>query len=157
MEICRIKVYIQKDSLVSAFMDKMADWLKRWTVNPLGSAHVGSNPIFTHFNWFYVENDSNLQFEFRNPSSNLGKNWYLEYLSHNFLWKFRKKQNDLRNGYQQCDVLDCRLLYCIFSWKQLMTSWKITTKWFGPGLKRKPFEWLAHMITTTIRNPDRTK
>ena len=49
MEICRIKVYIQKDSLVLAFMDKMAKWLRRWTVIPLGSAHVGSNPIFTVF------------------------------------------------------------------------------------------------------------
>ena len=49
MEICRIKVYIQKDSLVSALMDKMAEWLMQWTVNPLGSAQVGSNPIFVVF------------------------------------------------------------------------------------------------------------
>ena len=46
MEICRIKVYIQKDSLILDFMDKMAEWLRRWTVNPWGSARVGSNPIF---------------------------------------------------------------------------------------------------------------
>ena len=37
--------------------------------------------------------DSNLQFELSNPSSNLGKNLYLENLSHHLLWKFRKKQN----------------------------------------------------------------
>ena len=49
MKICRSKVYIQKDSLVSALMDKMAEWLMRWTVNPLGSAQVGSNPIFVVF------------------------------------------------------------------------------------------------------------
>ena len=49
MEICRIKVYIQKDSLVLAFVDKMAEWLRRWTVNPLGPARVGSNPIFVVF------------------------------------------------------------------------------------------------------------
>ena len=24
----------------------MAEWLRRWTANPLGSARVGSNPIF---------------------------------------------------------------------------------------------------------------
>ena len=49
MEICRFKVYIQKDSLVTPFMDKMAKWLKRWTVNPLVSARVGTNPIFFVF------------------------------------------------------------------------------------------------------------
>ena len=86
MEICRFKVYIQKDSLVTHFMDKMGEWLKRWTVNPLVSARVGSNPIFViFFNWFYVVMDSNLQFEFSNPSSNRSKNWYLENLSHHLL------------------------------------------------------------------------
>ena len=49
MKICRFKVYKQKESLVSALMDKMAEWLIRWTVNPLGSAQVGSNPIFVVF------------------------------------------------------------------------------------------------------------
>ena len=52
----------------------MAVWLRRWTVNPLGSASVGPNPIFVaFFNWFYGEMNSNLQFEFTNQSSNLGK------------------------------------------------------------------------------------
>ena len=49
MEICRIKVYIQKDSLVIDYMVKMTEWLRRWTVNPLGSAQMGSNPIFIVF------------------------------------------------------------------------------------------------------------
>ena len=49
MEIYRIKFYIQKDSLVLDFMDKMAEWLRRWTVNPWGSARVASNPIFVVF------------------------------------------------------------------------------------------------------------
>ena len=49
MEICRIKVNLQKDSLVLALMDKMAEWVRRWTVNPLGSAQVGSNSIFVVF------------------------------------------------------------------------------------------------------------
>ena len=49
MEICRIKVLIQKDSLILAFTDKMAECLRRWTVKPLGSAHVGSNPVFIVF------------------------------------------------------------------------------------------------------------
>ena len=49
MEICRFKVYIQKDSLVTLLKDKTAEWLRRWTVNPLVSASVGSNPIFVDF------------------------------------------------------------------------------------------------------------
>ena len=49
MEICQFKVYIQKDSYVIAFIDKMAEWLRRWTVNPLESASVGSIPIFVVF------------------------------------------------------------------------------------------------------------
>ena len=49
MEICRYKVHIQKDSLVTPFMYKMAEWLRRWTDNPLVSARVGSNPIFVVF------------------------------------------------------------------------------------------------------------
>ena len=26
-------------------MDEVAEWLRRWTANPMGSARVGSNPI----------------------------------------------------------------------------------------------------------------
>ena len=26
--------------------DEVDEWLRRWTANPLGSARVGSNPIF---------------------------------------------------------------------------------------------------------------
>ena len=29
----------------SAACDEVAEWLRRWTANPLGSARVGSNPI----------------------------------------------------------------------------------------------------------------
>ena len=76
MEICQLKVYIQEDSLVTSIMDKMAEWLRRWTVNPLVSARVGSNPIFFVFLiGFFGEMDSNLQFEYIYSSSNLGKNW----------------------------------------------------------------------------------
>ena len=27
------------------FFDYMAEWLRRWTANPLGSARAGSNPV----------------------------------------------------------------------------------------------------------------
>ena len=49
MENCRFKGYMQKDSLVTLFMDKMTKGLRRWTVNPLLSARVGWNPIFVVF------------------------------------------------------------------------------------------------------------
>ena len=49
MEICHIKVYIQKDSLFLPDIDKIAEWLRRRTVYPLGSARVGSSPIFIVF------------------------------------------------------------------------------------------------------------
>ena len=73
MEICQFKVYIQKDNLILAFIDKIAEWLFRWTVNPLGFASAGSNPSCRFFIWFLVEMDSNFQLEFSNQSSNLGK------------------------------------------------------------------------------------
>ena len=31
------------------YYDEVAEWLRRWTANPLGSARVGSNPIFVEF------------------------------------------------------------------------------------------------------------
>ena len=29
----------------SEHVDEVAEWLRRWTANPMGSARVGSNPI----------------------------------------------------------------------------------------------------------------
>ena len=60
MESCQLKVYIQKDSLFNPNIDKMAEWLRRLTVNPLESVSVGSNPIFVVFlfgsevNWIAI-------------------------------------------------------------------------------------------------------
>ena len=36
-----MNMYIQCDFME----DEVAEWLRRWTANPLGSARVGSNPI----------------------------------------------------------------------------------------------------------------
>jgi hypothetical protein len=33
----------------SASLDEVAEWLRRWTANPMGSARVGSNPILVEF------------------------------------------------------------------------------------------------------------
>ena len=49
MEICQFKVYIQKDSLVMAFIDKMDELLRRLTVNPLRSPSVVRVPSFSFF------------------------------------------------------------------------------------------------------------
>ena len=58
--------------------DEVAEWLRRWTANPLGSARVGSNPIFVALpHWFYGVMVSTLDFESSDPSSNLGRTWHL--------------------------------------------------------------------------------
>ena len=49
MKICQFKVYIQTDSLFLPDIDKMAEWLRRRTVNPLGIARMGSSPIYVVF------------------------------------------------------------------------------------------------------------
>ena len=49
----------------------MAERLRRWTANPLGSARVGSNPILVDVR-FYGVMVSTLDFESSDPSSNLG-------------------------------------------------------------------------------------
>ena len=33
--------------------DYMAEWLRRWTANPLGSARAGSNPVVVVKLFFY--------------------------------------------------------------------------------------------------------
>ena len=91
MEICRIKVNLQKDSLVLALMDKMAEWVRRWTVNPLGSAQVGSNSIFVIFlidSMFKTIGICSLDSLIRVQISE--KNWYIENFSQHFHGKFSK-------------------------------------------------------------------
>lgn len=55
----------------------MAEWLRRWTANPLGSARVGSNPILVDVR-FYGVMVSTLDFESSDPSSNLGRTYSFE-------------------------------------------------------------------------------
>ena len=52
--------------------DEVAEWLRRWTANPLGSARVGSNPILVDVR-FYGVMVSTLDFESSDPSSNPGR------------------------------------------------------------------------------------
>ena len=54
--------------------DEVAEWLRRWTANPLGSARVGSNPILVV--GFYGVMVSTLDSESSDPSSNLGRTFF---------------------------------------------------------------------------------
>ena len=36
----------------SEFLDDLAEWLRRWTANPLGYARAGSNPVVVAFGGF---------------------------------------------------------------------------------------------------------
>ena len=40
---CWFNKYVYIDRIKS--LDEVAEWLRRWTANPLGSPRVGSNPI----------------------------------------------------------------------------------------------------------------
>ena len=40
---CAVQVYVQK---LSNTVDEVAEWLRRWTANPMDSVRVGSSPIF---------------------------------------------------------------------------------------------------------------
>ena len=58
---------------VSHQPDKVAEWLRRWTANPLCSARVGSNPILVEFFFFTtskcsVQNCATTTAFFLNPS-----------------------------------------------------------------------------------------
>ena len=59
--------------VIISFSDEVAEWLRRWTANPLGSARVGSNPILVALCRFYGVMVSTLDFESSDPSSNLGR------------------------------------------------------------------------------------
>ena len=59
--------------------------------------------------------DSNLQFEFSNPRSNLVKSGILKTSAKTFFQNLEKKQNNWRKNYQQCDVLDVVTLLNIAS------------------------------------------
>ena len=38
--------------------DEVAEWLRRWTANPMGSARVGSNPILVVIFKHYIFNSN---------------------------------------------------------------------------------------------------
>ena len=91
MEICKFKVYIQIDSFVSPFIDKMAEWLRRLTVNPLRSASVGSSPIFVVFLIGSMVKGiaiCSLNSAIRVQISE--KNWYIENFSQHFHGTYSK-------------------------------------------------------------------
>ncbi|KAJ8873419.1 hypothetical protein PR048_024236 [Dryococelus australis] len=42
--VCSLKYSFSHES-IKRMLDEVAEWLRRWTANPMGSARVGSNPI----------------------------------------------------------------------------------------------------------------
>ena len=54
--------------------DEVAEWLRRWTANPMCSARVGSNPILVELFLLYCKIQRITYF------SVLKKIWYLSYL-----------------------------------------------------------------------------
>ena len=69
----KLRMMISK-TFAKAEHDEVAEWLRRWTANPLGSARVGSNPILVDVR-FYGVMVSTLDFESSDPSSNLGRTY----------------------------------------------------------------------------------
>ena len=67
------------------------------------------------FNWFYGEIDSNLQFEFSNPRSNLVKSGILKTSANTFFQNLEKNKITEEKNYQKCDVLDVVTLLNIAS------------------------------------------
>ena len=53
-------------------VDEVAEWLRRWTANPMGSARVGSNPILVdilkHFWSFQKWSQNEFRYRESNPS-----------------------------------------------------------------------------------------
>ncbi|GBN26037.1 hypothetical protein AVEN_86877-1 [Araneus ventricosus] len=45
LHLCKLLVDIYSIIQELKHVDEVAEWLRRWTANPLGSARVGSNPI----------------------------------------------------------------------------------------------------------------
>ena len=41
--------------------DEVAEWLRRWTANPLGSPRVGSNPILVEWFFFWYSLNFNIK------------------------------------------------------------------------------------------------
>ena len=69
-----------RNAILALLPDEVAEWLRRWTANPLGSARVGSNPILVAF-WFYGVMVSTLDFESSDPSSNLGRTFLFAFFA----------------------------------------------------------------------------
>ena len=57
--------------------DEVDEWLRRWTANPLGSARVGSNPIFVDDILIWK------QWEILLLAANVGINFFFLFAKHN--------------------------------------------------------------------------
>ena len=79
------------NAILATCSDEVAEWLRRWTANPLGSARVGSNPILVALSIrFYGVMVSTLDFESSDPSSNLGRTLFIAALNPLEFYVFKK-------------------------------------------------------------------
>jgi hypothetical protein len=48
-------MYLHSEHLGTKYLwDEVAEWLRRWTANPMCSARVGSNPILVDFFFIFA-------------------------------------------------------------------------------------------------------
>ena len=94
--------------------DEVAEWLRRWTANPLCSARVGSNPILV---------------DYRKFSKSLDKKWTFTQMSKGrnkkepiTLWLARILIDMLLYVYKPC-LLICSLFFSDYIFLFCMTRW----------------------------------
>ena len=120
----------------SSCHDEVAEWLRRWTANPLGSARVGSNPIFVALdNWFYGVMVSTLDFESSDPSSNLGRTFF-----RNVFVKTSAQQSCINVILQREYEYWERNNNLSIEWTQLLLVLKRAQPGFEPGASRTQSE-----------------
>ena len=88
----------------------MAEWLRRWTANPMCSARVGSNPIHVEQFWIYILPIPKLSFVIHKTEKGLvgGKQSLLQ-----------ERESQIRTHAQFCclDCLESRLQFCCLDWE----------------------------------------
>ena len=69
--------------------DEVAEWLRRWTANPMGSARVGSNPILVGS--FFTHPMGDITEDIISMCVSYTFSWYREELLSKLTWQTRKK------------------------------------------------------------------
>ena len=102
-------MYLQ---LINMYEDEVAEWLRRWTANPLCSARVGSNPILVGIsfliNFLISANWMSISFiSWISLTNQANRNWQLDIL-HSLQYAFS----------MQLGMRWCRFQTCLLEWKK---------------------------------------